>query len=78
MDEFIAVSDPSSAQAQDQSHPAVGLKKEYFDGGNPPLLQGKVSCLISRKPSLRTDFSYRMADDRHAAMFSRARSFGPE
>ena len=40
---------------------AVRLKKEYFSGGNPPLLKGKVLGMIFQKPSLRTRVSFDMA-----------------
>ncbi len=61
MDDFIAVSDLSSAEVQDLLDLAVRLKKEYFDGGNPPLLKGKVLGMIFQKPSLRTRVSFDMA-----------------
>jgi ornithine carbamoyltransferase len=40
---------------------AIRLKKEYFAGGNPPLLKGKVLGMIFQKPSLRTRVSFDMA-----------------
>ncbi len=61
MDDFIAVSDLSSAQVQDLLDVAMRLKKEYFDRGNPPLLRGKVLGMIFQKPSLRTRVSFDMA-----------------
>ncbi len=61
MDDFLAVSDLSSAEVQDLLDLAIRLKKEYFDGGNPPLLKGKVLGMIFQKPSLRTRVSFDMA-----------------
>ena len=61
MDDFLAVSDLSAAEVQDLLDVAVRLKKEYFDRGNRPLLQGKVLGMIFQKPSLRTRVSFDMA-----------------
>src|SRR5512141_3247043 len=61
MDDFIAVSDLSPAQVQDLLDLAIRLKKEYFNGGNPPLFKGKVLGMIFQKPSLRTRVSFDMA-----------------
>src|SRR5512135_502266 len=61
MDDFLAVSDLSSAEVQDLLDLAVRLKKEYFDGGNRPLFKGKVLGMIFQKPSLRTRVSFDMA-----------------
>jgi ornithine carbamoyltransferase len=61
MDDFLAVSELSSAEVQDLLDLAIRLKKEYFDGGNPPLLKGKVLGMIFQKPSLRTRVSFDMA-----------------
>ena len=61
MDDFLAVSDLSAAEVQDLLDLAIRLKKEYFDGGNPPLLKGKVLGMIFQKPSLRTRVSFDMA-----------------
>ncbi len=61
MDDFLAVSDLSSTEVQDLLDLAIRLKKEYFAGGNPPLLKGKVLGMIFQKPSLRTRVSFDMA-----------------
>ena len=61
MDDFLAVSDLSSDEVQDLLDLAIGLKKEYFDRGNRPLLKGKVLGMIFQKPSLRTRVSFDMA-----------------
>jgi ornithine carbamoyltransferase len=61
MDDFLAVSDLSPAEVQDLLDLAIRLKKQYFDGGNPPLFKGKVLGMIFQKPSLRTRISFDMA-----------------
>ena len=61
MKHFLAVSDLSSAEIQDLLDLAARLKEEYFDGGNPPLLKGKVLGMLFQKPSLRTRVSFDMA-----------------
>lgn len=61
MKDFLAVSDLTPAEVQDLLDLAIRLKKEYFAGGNPPLLEGKVLGMIFQKPSLRTRVSFDMA-----------------
>jgi ornithine carbamoyltransferase len=61
MKDFIAVSDFSSTELQEMLDLAVRLKKEWKEGGNPPLLKGKVLGMIFQKPSLRTRVSFDMA-----------------
>ena len=61
MEDFLAVSDLSTAEVQDLLDLAIRLKQEYFDRGNPPLLKGKVLGMIFQKPSLRTRVSFDMA-----------------
>jgi ornithine carbamoyltransferase len=61
MKHFLAVSDYSSQELQNLLDLAIRLKKEYFGGGNPPLLKGKVLGMIFQKPSLRTRVSFDMA-----------------
>ena len=61
MKHFLAVSDYSSQELQDLLDLAIRLKKEYFGGGNPPLLKSKVLGMIFQKPSLRTRVSFDMA-----------------
>jgi ornithine carbamoyltransferase len=61
MKHFLAVSDYSSQELEDLLDLAIRLKKEYFGGGNPPLLKGKVLGMIFQKPSLRTRVSFDMA-----------------
>ena len=59
--DFIAISDYSAAEIQQMLDLAVTLKKEYFAGGNKPILKGKVMGMIFQKPSLRTRVSFDMA-----------------
>ena len=61
MKHFLAISDFSAQEIQAILDLAVRLKKEYFAGGNPPLLKGKVLGMIFQKPSLRTRVSFDMA-----------------
>ena len=59
--DFIAISDFSSEELQKMLDLAIKLKKEYFAGGNSPLLKGNVLGMIFQKPSLRTRVSFDMA-----------------
>ena len=59
--DFLHIADLSSTELQELIDLAIELKKEYFNGGNPPLLQGKVLAMIFQKPSLRTRVSFDMA-----------------
>jgi ornithine carbamoyltransferase len=59
--DFIAVADYSPEELKEMLDLAVDLKKEYFSGGNQPLLKGKVLGMIFNKPSLRTRISFDMA-----------------
>jgi ornithine carbamoyltransferase len=61
MKDFIAISDFSALEIQSILDLAEKLKKEFFHGGNPPLLKGKVLAMIFQKPSLRTRVSFDMA-----------------
>lgn len=58
---FLDLPDYSPAELQDILNLALRLKKEYFAGGNAPLLQGKTLGMIFQKPSLRTRISFEMA-----------------
>jgi ornithine carbamoyltransferase len=61
MKHFLHISDYSPEELQDMLDLAIRLKKEYFAGGNQPLLKGKVLGMIFQKPSLRTRVSFDMA-----------------
>lgn len=59
--DFIAVSDYTPEEIQHILDLSVQLKKEFFSGGNAPLLKDKVLGMIFQKPSLRTRVSFDMA-----------------
>ncbi len=59
--DFLAISDYSSDEVKMLLDQAVKLKKEFFAGGNKPILQGKTMAMIFQKPSLRTRVSFDMA-----------------
>jgi ornithine carbamoyltransferase len=61
MEHFLDITDHTPEELQDILDLAVRLKKEYFQGGNPPLFKGKVLGMIFQKPSLRTRVSFDMA-----------------
>jgi ornithine carbamoyltransferase len=59
--DFISISELTPIEIQDLLDLAIRLKKEYFNGGNPPILKGKVLAMVFQKPSLRTRVSFDMA-----------------
>jgi ornithine carbamoyltransferase len=61
MQHFLAISDLAAGETQELLDLAAELKKQYFGGGNPPLLKGRVLGMIFQKPSLRTRVSFDMA-----------------
>ncbi len=61
MKDFLAIADYSPAELQAILDQAVDLKKEWNEGGNPPLFKNKVLAMIFQKPSLRTRVSFDMA-----------------
>jgi ornithine carbamoyltransferase len=61
MEHFLDIFEHSPEELQDVLDLAVRLKKEYFSGGNRPLLKGKVLGMLFQKPSLRTRVSFDMA-----------------
>ncbi len=58
---FLSLSDYSSEEIENLLHLALRLKRERSQGGNSPLLRGKVLGMIFQKPSLRTRVSFDMA-----------------
>ena len=46
--DFLHISDLSPAEIQDLLDLAISLKKEYFNGGNPPVLKGKVLGIFTK------------------------------
>ena len=59
--DFLHIADSSSEELQDLLDLAMALKKEYFNGGNAPVLKGKALAMVFQKPSLRTRVSFEMA-----------------
>jgi ornithine carbamoyltransferase len=59
--DFIAIADFSPVELQAMLDLAVRLKRERAEGGNQPVLNGKVLAMIFQKPSLRTRVSFDMA-----------------
>ncbi len=59
--DFIAISDFSPEELQSLLDLAIKLKREHFNGGNRPVLKGKVLAMVFQKPSLRTRVSFDMA-----------------
>lgn len=58
--DFLDIIDYSPEELQDLLDLAIRLKKEYFAGGNEPVLKGKALAMIFQKPSLRTRVSFEM------------------
>lgn len=58
MRHFIDLADWSSEDLQAMLDLALQLKEEWKQGGNAPVLKGKVLGLIFEKPSLRTRVSF--------------------
>lgn len=61
MKDYLAIADHSPEELLGLLDLAVKLKKERQDGGNQPLLKGKMLAMIFQKPSLRTRVSFDMA-----------------
>ena len=59
--DFLDIIDYSQDELQELLDLAVRLKREYQEGGNEPVLKGKVLAMIFQKPSLRTRVSFDMA-----------------
>jgi ornithine carbamoyltransferase len=59
--DFIAIADYSPEELQGLLDLAISLKKEHAQGGNKPVLKGKVLAMVFQKPSLRTRVSFDMA-----------------
>lgn len=58
MRHFLQLEDWSSEELHAMLDLALELKREYFAGGNQPILKGKVLAMIFQKPSLRTRVSF--------------------
>jgi ornithine carbamoyltransferase len=61
MNDFLSISDFTRTEIEALLELAIRLKKEWFAGGNEPVLKGKVMAMIFQKPSLRTRVSFDMA-----------------
>jgi ornithine carbamoyltransferase len=61
MRHFLSITDHSSQEIIELLDLATRLKKERQDGGNAPILEGKVLAMVFQKPSLRTRVSFDMA-----------------
>ena len=59
--DFLSISDFSRVEIEALLDLAIRLKKQWFAGGNDPVLKGKVMAMIFQKPSLRTRVSFDMA-----------------
>ena len=61
MRHFLTLADYTGQEIRQMLALAQDLKTEWKDGGNAPLLQGKVLAMVFQKPSLRTRVSFDMA-----------------
>ena len=59
--DFLDITDFSKEELLGFLDLATELKKEYFAGGNEPVLKGKNLAMIFQKPSLRTRVSFEVA-----------------
>ncbi len=58
--DFLDITNHSSEELKFLLDYALELKKEWLEGGNKPILKGKVLAMIFQKPSLRTRVSFDM------------------
>jgi ornithine carbamoyltransferase len=61
MEDFTSIADLSAAGIWEILDRARELKDEWREGGNQPILKGKVLAMVFQKPSLRTRVSFDMA-----------------
>jgi ornithine carbamoyltransferase len=61
MRHFLDLSDWTPAEIDDLLVLATNLRREWQQGGNRPVLSGKVLAMIFQKPSLRTRVSFDVA-----------------
>jgi ornithine carbamoyltransferase len=57
---FISLADLTPDQLHNLLDLGLRLKREWRNGGNPPLLKGKSLAMVFQKPSLRTRVSFEM------------------
>jgi ornithine carbamoyltransferase len=60
MKHFLSIAGLSTDELWQLLHLARDLKAEWSEGGNKPILKGKVLGMIFQKPSLRTRVSFEM------------------
>jgi len=61
MRHFLNIADWSAPEMEALLNQAVYLKLEWQNGGNRPVLGGKILAMIFQKPSLRTRVSFQVA-----------------
>jgi ornithine carbamoyltransferase len=61
MRHFLHIADYTTEELQHLLDLAVRLKREWREGGNQPVLQGKILGMVFQKPSLRTRVSFDVA-----------------
>ena len=61
MRHFLSIADTSQDELIGLLDLAQDLKRAWREGGNDPLLKGKVLAMVFQKPSLRTRVSFDMA-----------------
>lgn len=61
MQNFLSLADLNAQEIREILQLAAELKVEWLEGGNRPLLNGKVLAMVFQKPSLRTRVSFDMA-----------------
>ncbi|MBO9309650.1 MAG: ornithine carbamoyltransferase [Chloroflexi bacterium] len=61
MRHFLNIADWSAPEMEALLKQAVYLKLEWQNGGNRPVLSGKLLAMIFQKPSLRTRVSFQVA-----------------
>ncbi len=58
MKNFVSLTELSADEIWTVLNKAIELKTEWKNGGNKPILKGKVLALVFQKPSLRTRVSF--------------------
>ena len=59
--DFLDIAEHSGEELLSLLNIALDLKKDWQNGGNKPILKGKVLAMVFQKPSLRTRVSFDMA-----------------
>ncbi len=58
MKNFVSLTELSADEIWTVLNKAIALKAEWKNGGNRPILKGKVLAMVFQKPSLRTRVSF--------------------